>query len=512
MVIQNFFCQRTSSSYVFSLLKLVQDRMNVALAMLLAVAVVCIWARQIAASFWVDEMVTVFVVHHGGNDPSLAVAPQVPKSSYYKVAQAADTLFGTREPVYRIPSILFSLGMLWLIARLAARLIHPQAAWFAVFACFACKALNWEAPDARPYAMGFCAMAAAALFLIRWLDSGHWWEAVAFVILGALIWRIQLIFWPVYVALVLYAIVRLERGQTPVTWARAALVFGALGILLLPVLVEALAVNRHAGAHVIVDQPTYRQLLNALQWKMMLELAGGACLIGAIARWAKERTNPEFSAMVLAVAWWLAPPVALFVFSQATGNSVFVRRYYSIALPGAALAATCFTAYFLPKRHWKHAAIALAIGVIAWYGIEPEAWPGSNWRSAAAALNSLPSGTPVVAPSPFIEAKWPDWRPDYPLPGFLYAHLNVYPVKQRMLLFPFHTSEQAENYATGLIPALIESGRFAIYGGDSNVRFWRRWFLAHAAFSQWSARSLGSFGDVEAVLLERGQVQAKMSR
>jgi hypothetical protein len=484
------------------MLKFVQEWMNLALGLLLAAAVVCIWARQIGSSFWVDEMVTVFVVHHGAADPSLTVAPQVPKSAYYAIASVADSIFGTREAGYRLPSILFSLATLWLVARLAARLIHPQAGWFAVFACFACKALNWEAADARPYAMGFCAMAAAALFLIRWLDSGRAWDATGFVILGALLWRIQLIFWPVYAVLALYAIVRLHRRETAVTWIRAGIVFGVLAILLVPVLADALAINRHAGAHVIVDEPTFGQLLNAMQWKMMLECGAGAWIFARVARWTRERTRPELSAMVFAGAWWLIPPVALFIFSQATGNSVFVRRYYSIALPGAALAATCLVGCFLPKRYWRQAAAVLGLGVLAWYGVKPEPWPGSNWRGAAQALNALPAGTAVIAPSPFIEAKWPQWRPDYPLPGFLYAHLNVYQVRQQTFPFPFRASAEAERYATTLIPGLAQAGRFAIYGGDANVRFWKGWFLAQAQLSRWSARSLGSFGDVEAVLLE----------
>ncbi len=477
--------------------------MNLALVLLLALLVVRLWAWQIASSFWVDEMVTAFVVHHGANDPSLAVAPQVPKSIYYGVAWAADKVFGTREFAYRLPSILFSLAMLWIIGLLAARLIHPQATWFAAFACFGCKALNWEAPDARPYALGFLVMAASALFLIRWLDSARWRDAIAFVILAALIWRVQLIFWPVYVALALYAIVRLYRRETPVTWLQAMAGFAALGILLLPVAIEAIALNRQAGAHVIVDEPTFGQLFRAMQFKMMFEVGVGAWLVSRFAR-KGEKGTLKFSAITLASAWWLIPPVALFVFSQTTGNSVFVRRYYSIALPGAALAATCVAAFFLRKSDWKPAALAFGIGVFLWYGLRPEPWPGSDWREAAAALNALPPGTPVIAPSPFIEAKWPEWRPDYRLPGFLYAHLDCYRLRQPAFLFPFHRSWEAEAYAMKLIPELEQSKRFAIYGGDANVRFWRGWFLAHREFSQWQARSLGNFGDVEAVELKAG--------
>lgn len=486
------------------MLKFPADRIDIVLVLLLTLAVLCLWVRQIGASFWVDETVTAFVVHHGAGDASLAVAPQVPKSAYYAVAWVADKVFGTREIAYRMPSVLFSLAMLWLVGRLAARLIDPSAAWFAVFACFGLKALNWEAADARPYAMGFCVMAAAALFLVRWLDSGRARDAAVFVLLASAIWRIHLIFWPAYGALALYAMVRLWRRETPVTWIRAAAVFGALGILLVPVLMEAIALDRSAGAHVIVDEPTVAKLLNAIQWKMMLECGAGAFAMGFAARRGGTRlkiSRPEIAGMVLVGAWWLIPPVALFIFSQATGNSVFVRRYYSIALPGAALAASCLVGLFLPRLYWKRAAAVLGIGVLVWYGVKPEAWPGSDWRGASAALNALPAETPVIAVSPFIEAKAPEWRPDYPLPGFLYAHLDTYRVRQPLVLFPFRASE-GEGYAARIVPQLAQARGFAIYGGDVIVRFWQGWFLAHAEFSHWSARPLGRFGDVEAVVVE----------
>lgn len=468
---------------------------------MLALLVVRLWAWQIGASFWVDETVTAFVVHHGASDPSLAIAPQVPKSLYYAVARAANLLFGTREVAYRLPSILFSLATLGLVARLAARLIHPDAGWFAAMACFGLKTLNWEAADARPYAMGFLAMAAAALLLVRWLDSGRTRDAAAFVVVAALIWRIQLIFWPAYVVLALYAFTRLARGETGVTWLRAAAWFAGLGVLLVPVLVEAVALNRQAGEHVIVDEPTFGMLLRATQWKLIVECAIAAWIVARVTR-VREALRPPNATLVLAIAWWLIPIAALFVFSQTTGNSVFVRRYYSIALPGAALAATCAAAWSLPKHCWKTAALVLGAGALAWFGARLESWPGSDWRGATAAVNALPPGTLVVTPSPFIEARWPVWRPRYSLPGFLYAEMDAYPVTQPVLLFPFHASTEAEQFGAEVIPRFLKAGRFAIYGGDRNVRFWSGWFLAHPELAGWSSRRLGSFGDVEAAVVE----------
>src|SRR5277367_2296066 len=138
---------------------------------------------QLPSSFWVDEMATVFVVEHGAGDPSLKVAPQVPQSVYYSVVRA---LVSARSEIeYRLPSILFMTLALWFVALLAARLIHPDAGWFAIFACFTLKGINYEAANARPYAMGMCVAAAGVYFLVRWLDAGQLRDALLFVILAA---------------------------------------------------------------------------------------------------------------------------------------------------------------------------------------------------------------------------------------------------------------------------------------------------------------------------------------
>src|ERR1017187_4017982 len=104
------------------------------LGSMLAAAVFKLWILPLRSSFWVDEMVTAFVVHFGPSHPSLAAAPQVTATIYYWLPWAAERLWGFSEAAYRIPSTL-SMGLaLFLLARLAMRLIHPDAGWFVVFA------------------------------------------------------------------------------------------------------------------------------------------------------------------------------------------------------------------------------------------------------------------------------------------------------------------------------------------------------------------------------------------
>ena len=469
-----------------------EPRLNLLLFALLALSIVRLWLMPLGSSFWVAEMGTVFVVEHGAAHPSLAVAPQVPKSIYYALPRAASALLGSSEIVYRLPSTLAMGLALFLIARLAARLIHPRAAWFAAFVCLALSGIGYQAADARPYALGTLAAAAGALGLVRWLDAGRWRDGLLFACSAALLWRVHLIYWPFYLEFVIYAAARLLRRESRVGWLPVAAVFGIIGLALAPVLLDALALFREARAHVIVEPPSLHALEHLLRWNVVLICGGGAWLLARILRWPRPANPVSGTSLTLALAWWLCQPIALFAFSRLTGNSVFVTRYLSIMLPGVALSATALAAGSIPPAHWKRLAALAGVAALLLQGQWTRVWPvheHSDWRGAARQVNALVPGpvTPVICPSPFIEARPPVWRPDYPLPGFLYSHLPVYPIAGKLILFPFATSPEAEAYAATLTrETLSSSGRFLIYGGNGPASFWSKWFAARPELAGWS--------------------------
>ncbi len=454
----------------------------------------------LGSSFWVDEMATVFVVEHGAGDPSLQVAPQVPQSIYYSIV--GPVVWGRSEIAYRLPSVLFMALALLFAGLLAARLIHPDAWWLAIFACFALKGIDYEAANARPYAMGMCVAAAALYFLVRWLDRQSLWDAAVFVILGALLWRVHLIFWPFYLVFLVYAVLRVKD----VSWLQIVSVFGLMGILLLPVAIRALELNAQAKQHVVAEQPAWMALWHALRPIIVVSAVLGAWIWS---RFALPRAAISASAAALIAGWWLWHPVALFAFSRFTGNSLFVPRYIALSIPGTAMAATAAAALFLPARSWKPAAMLMGICALVLFGQWTEVWPphhNSDWRAAARELNELglPPSTPVICPSPFVEARPPAWTPDYKLPGFLYAHLLVYPLAGNAVLFPFSPTPEAEDYAIALVKGTLPgAGRFVIYGGNGPVHFWRDWFEKRPELDGWSHRNLGQFRDVDVVLFEK---------
>jgi hypothetical protein len=484
--------------------------LNLLLGFLLAACVTRLWLMPLPSSFWVDEMATVFVVQHGPNHPSFAVAPQVPDSIYYQLPRAAQSLFGFSEVSYRLPSVLLMGVALFLIGQLASRLIHPGAAWFAVFVCLSMRGINDQAADARPYALGACLAASSLWFLIRWLDSAHWWDAALFIALGALLWRVHLLFWPFYVVLSVYAATRLLCHETRPGWLPTLAVFALLGVALLPVAIDALNQFRHATSHVIVALPTLRDLRIALKFGIILICGAGAFVLSRLFRWPRVSPSVSKSALALIAAWWLLQPLALFAVSRVAGSSMFVQRYLYIGLPGAALAATLAAAYFIPPAWWKPLSLVFAAGVLLMLGQWRERWPmhhGSDWRFAAHTVDQWAGndpGTPVLCPSPFVEARPPVWQPSYALPGFLYCHLPVYPFRGKPYLLPFDDSPEAEQYVESLADGtLTRSGRFLIYGGSGNVRYWRNWFSIRPEFSTWRRERLGLFGDVVVELFEK---------
>lgn len=478
---------------------------------LLTLSIARLWLMPLPSSFWLDETATVFVARYGSAHPSLAVAaPQAWHSWYYPLIHWEAVAFGYSEIATRALSVLAMLGFLALFARLAVRLIHPAAGWFAVFACLALPGLNYQAANARPYALGMCLFAAALLLLIRWFDSGTWFAGLLFASVAALVLYIHLLFWPSCLVFALYAAVRLREGKTAVSRWQASVVFGLWIALVTPVVAETLGLLKEAGAHVIAPLPTAAQGVRSLELMLLAACAAGAWLIGRAGRWRADSGRPAVSALVLIGAWWLCQPVVLFAFSWLTGDGVFVPRYLQLALPGAALAATAAAAPFIPAARWRLMAGVLGIGALLFVGQWRTLWPrhhNSDWRAGARAVNQVEArgAIPVLCPSPFIEARPPAWRPDYPLPGFLYSHLDVYPIAARPYLLPFEASAQAEEFASNLAHGPLPAARgFVIYGWLPQVNFWRDWFARRPEYSGWRQRRLGPFADVDVVVFEAG--------
>jgi hypothetical protein len=460
------------------------------------------WIMPLGSSFWADEAETAFVVHYGVHHPSLAIIAPALESVYYWLPRASEAIFGFSEAAERFPSLVAMALALFFIARIAARLIHPQAAWFAVFACLTLRVFNYEAADARAYALGTCVASASLWLLIRWFDSGKWLDGILFLAAAALLWRVHLVYWPFYFVYAIYFLVRTDRKAS---WTQALAISAGLLLALLPMATPALAMSRDAAQHVFAALPSWTELGETFKIRLVAACGLGAWILARWRHWKRVEPVPS-SAIALIAGWWVVQPVGLFAYSHLSGVSVFTTRYVSIALPGAALAATAAAACFIPKSYWHGLAVAMGITALIFGGQWSKLWPphhNSDWRGASLAVNALgldPS-TPVLVVSPFVEAKPPVWNPEYPLPGYLYCQLDVYPVNAKPYLLPYGDSPAGKQYAE--MPAqntLPTSGKFLIHGPAAEVARWREWFAGRPEFAGWDIRQLGPFLDVDVAL------------
>ncbi len=437
-----------------------------ALWLLLAACVARFWLPLLFESFWIDETLTAFVVRHGANHRSLAAAPGLSQSIYYWLPRISESLLGWSEFSLRLPSLLLTLGSLVLIWKIARQLIHNDAGWIAVFLCFIPHEFTRQATDARPYGLGTFLALLAIWLLIRG-------SRYLFIVPAALLIYVQLIYWP------FYAVFFRRRREMLIVLACAA-----------PMIPATLALFHNAGIHVVTPMPTVGTVISGFQIPLIAAVGIGAWLL-------HRKTNPiatPSSDRILLLIWCFWPPFCLLAVSLITHNSVFLPRYFSLALPGAILLAIWLASLSIPVHWWKPAALVLAIGILA---SRHPAMRNSHWREAAIAVNNLAAGAPVICPSPFIEAQPPLWKPDYKLPGFFYAHLDAYPIHQPTILLPARLSPEGET----LIRNATLPDRVIIYGGVYSVNLWAQ------RLSGWHAHQAGSFGDVQVLELSRESVR-----
>ena len=486
--------------------------LTILLIALLAWCIDRLWLAPLSSSLWVDEIVTTFVLrfpHHY----SFAAAPQVPDSIYYWLPRVSWAMFGNSEAALRLPSLLAMGLALFFVARVAIRVIHPRAGWLAIFLCLTLSGIDYFAVDARPYALGIAVASASILFLIRWFDRGKWTDELIFVVCALSLWRIHMLYWPFYLVYASYGAARIRGGDVK---ASRTQIFSALALLIVALAPVALtAAGRLSGAqtHVFNPLPAPRTFLYLIHVNVVL-ICGALAWI--LSRFAKGRETPRVSSTswILILGWWLACPLCIFAYSWLSGNGVFIARYLSLMLPGIALTATAVATRFLsgnglslsalsenalPENTLKAAAVPAAfIGLVLmghW-----TAHPGhevDDWRAAAAVERSIADEqTPVLCASPFVEARWPVWRPNYPLPGFLYSNLTYYPVRGNLKLFPFVWSADAEKYADRMVTSeLVPAGKFVLYGSAMGSGYLMKYFSTRAELLRWRVQTQ-RFGNI----------------
>ncbi|MDE3197358.1 MAG: glycosyltransferase family 39 protein [Acidobacteriota bacterium] len=478
-----------------------------ALAILLAICIARLWIMPMRSSLWVDEIVTTFVIRFPRH-PSFSVAPQVPESIYYLLPRLSWDILGQSERALRLPTLLAMGAALFFIAKIAMRTIHPRAGWLAVFLCLTLHWFDYFAIDARMYGLGIAVSSASIYFLIRWFDGGRWVDAAAFALCGALLWRIHLLFWPFYLIYPIYAAARLRKREMRATFLQIALVAIFVTAALIPVVRTAQRILEGAPSHSFNPPPDLLTFIYMVHINVVAICAVVALMFRGYSRWPARIALPG-GTWTLVFAWWLVCPLSIAAYSHLSGNGLLVSRYVSLMYPGIALTAAAFLVWLLPETWIRPVSVAVGILALAlmgqWTRLRHPRHELSDWRTAAA-VERIAAGpaTPVLCPSPFIEAKEPVWKPGYPIQSFLYSQLSYYPLRGNLRPFPFERSELSDLYSTKLLASeLVPARRFLIYGSLGGADYVARYLGSRPELQGWSSQ-VRAFGDVMIVEFDAG--------
>jgi hypothetical protein len=466
-------------------------------AVLLALATLELWVVPMFTSLWLDETATFWVIEDGlvqAVDRAMYWAGQSPV--YYATAWLALKLGGRHEAVLRLPSLL-ALGLAAvLFYKLAGRLFDRSTARLAVLA-FACsEPVAYAAADARPYALGLCALIASALFLTAWLDTARVRYGIGYTAAVALAIYTHCLFATALAVLGLWAFSR-ARGERRVAVRGLMGAWLAAGILVMPLVSQILRFYRGRAAHSFAAAPTFRDMLGSLAPPVLVaSVAAGFLLAWLISPQLKCGSGVSKRTVLLAAGWAIAPPLGCFAVSVLTHVEIFVPRYYIGCQPGLALLAGWLIRSCATNAGQRIVAATIVAGALLGFGTFHH--DSENWSEAMRTVHSVAGRAPVplLVASGFVEASDPRALDDPKLRDVLFAPLEMYPAAGKVVRLPYRLNEESIQYLERILPAALDHQDRFLFVGRFEGRTFEPWLRGRMAARGFQSKSLGNFGTV----------------
>ena len=300
--------------------------------------------------FWYDEIVTAHIAglpHLATILDALSHGADGLPPGYYILAMTAQKLFGSSEVAARLPSALAMTAGLLVTFDCARRLSDGLHGLIAL-AVLMCSFLPYYGYEARSYAIYFM-LSALSLWIWTCMPDDKRWPAIAF---GAVLFLAVTIHYYAALLLVPYGLWELYCWKP---WQRPSpkLMAGILGVALSILLMSKLMLSYSHQFSNAFSATAWKPSFNALRAVFYDLLPDGLLLVVFVMLWitlaglrGKEDTGLNRRQAGESVGWlFLCIPLAGFVLAKWKTNA-FIGRYFISALPGIAVAFSCWL--------WRH--------------------------------------------------------------------------------------------------------------------------------------------------------------
>jgi mannosyltransferase len=443
---------------------------------LLLAAILGLWWRPIRSTLWLDEAVTWWIIQDGWAE-TLRRGSEFSGGNpfYYLLVRAVVDVLGPSELSLRILSVAAMATALVYLMRLAARWFDLRTALYAglVFACNA--TIQFEARNARTYALALAFFLTSTFHLARLLEERRRRDILLYGLLASGFFHTHFIFAAAYfVHIAIVVAHRFREGSLP--WRRLSAAAGVFLLALLPSLPLFLSVYSRRQSLVVAPRPYAEELVKHLVPQVTSFTAIGMLLVGAALGVGVARGFPALprSRACLFLFWIFFPPTLIFTISRLTPTSLFIPRYFSYAIPAIALTVGMVLRRIGGDRFRVLAASVFVCVALATYSVRRHHI--HDWKGVAVEVRKavLEAGRPVdvLLHSGLIEAKDRAWWTDPGKSAYLNAPFSLYPLPEGCTVHPLPWNiddEGAAGYMQGLLEAMLARERpFLVVTRDSD--------------------------------------------
>ena len=464
----------------------VKDLSLIILLAIGALVVLRLWFLPLANSYWLDETFIVTLIRDSfGNAVRNAFATH--QSAPFTALVWLVRHIGDNEVVLRLPSLLAGIWGLFIYYRIGSEFIDREAGLLFAGVYASLGQVAQEVPNVHPYALALAFEAAGILWLLRWSRSGRIRHGILCVLCTAAAVYFHIVFViavPIVLAVVLWCALRQNYVSV-----RHVLIWVAVTIvLLLPALVEALAVARDSTMLSWAAKPTLLPLLISLC--PAYALAGALLMLalsyaeGSRAVWEK---SPTSSPVALLGSLLISPVLLFFLLGTFTAVNPFAERYLLPTAPGLVLLGGWLLSG-IKSSFTRRTGLALGLliaGVLLGqpsprFSVIPN-YHGEDWREAAKVARN--ADVVIVYPGA-VETRHTAWLRDPVKWRYLIAPVLTYDPELRFdnaFVLPLDFGQEETGYVRQTLDSAVprSPGVAIVTRNLFSGQLWDGWMASH---------------------------------
>jgi len=458
---------------------------------------ISVWFLAVRAPLWVDETLSYWQIASGFNQIWTRSIQGNSFAAYAYILWLTKTIFGGKEVILRIPSILAMLAATYVFYRCARELFTWDVSIIATTLFVLPRGIAFAAIDVRPYAFALLATNLTLLMFLRWVKTGRTEYAAYFGIAAGSIFYFHYLFAVILGALAIVYLVA-QRSSLKPSLRQIGVVFSCFAIVILPVIPRLRYIYQTRASHSFAEVPQLTNFLQAIYpgAGQVLVLVG-AVLLGALSRTLMTPTREVGRKFAFCVAVGLIPIGFLYVLSVVSSVHVFISRYLLVGVPGVTLIWAWFCS-LIDSRLIRALFCFAFVGLCAFqaYNSPVSRMHEESWKEslAYADANAAEDHAPLLMCSPLVEADFQP-MPQVPSDSVLYAPLSYYKVNAPVVPLPRTLNQEAMSQVTRfLLKETPEHQRFLMLVPWPSVPILN--FLSYSSQGSYAPHVLGNFDGI----------------